>query len=67
MALGGCLLLVAEDVLDLLHEETTLVEEGATGVTGQMPVQVLGDACQTAYRAEVGVAAAVVANVGQAL
>ena len=65
VALGGLLFLMAEDVLYFLHAETTLVEESATGVTSQVPVQVLGDACLVAYGTKVGIAAAVVANVGQ--
>ena len=67
VALSGGLALVAKDELYFLHAEAALVEEGAAGVAGEVPVQVFLEACLLGYLAEVGVAVAVVADGGELL
>ncbi len=62
MTFGGGLFLVAEDVLYLLHAEAALVEEGAAGVSGEVPVQTLCDAGGMAYLAEDGIGFAIAAD-----
>ena len=67
VALGGGLPLVTEDELYLLHAESSLVEERAAGVAGEVPVEVLlqpGDGGQTA---EVEVTLTVGADGGEVL
>ena len=65
MLFGGFLFLVAKDVLDFLHTEAALVEEGAASVAGQMPMEVLLDAGELGYLADRVVAIEVAAYVGQ--
>ena len=67
VAFGGELFAVAQDVLDFLHAQAVLVEQGGAGVAGQVPVEVAGQAGLGGHLAEEAVGVLVVADVGEAL
>ena len=67
MPLCGLEALVAEHVLDLLHHESSLVQERAAGVAGQVPMDMLPDSRCCSYLANQLVAMAVMADIGKGL
>ena len=67
MPLSGLEALVAEHVLNLLHHEASLVQQRATGVAGQVPVDMLPDSSSCSNLADQLVAMAIVADIGKGL
>ena len=67
MPLCGLEALVAEYMLDFLHHEASLVQQRATGVAGQVPVDMFLDSCSHCHLADQLVAMAVVTDIGKGL
>lgn len=67
MPFGRLETLMAKDVLDLLHLQAMLVEQGATRMSGQMPVQMLSDTSSCSHLTQQPITVTVVTDIGEGL